>query len=187
MLSLTKKLLPLLACTLLSACILVDDFADAWTQSQPDPCLSKIAQSLYYSEFQRDPGERDIDALAHGWRLGDRNFLLLKKEIADKGGRLYRFDVIDGQPSPIFRRFRLAPTMRKAFERDYPNAPVSLKHDTVTLDTLDAKTEKLLADIAHRPEYWEVEDQAMYNPIGNPTCRFDTRDLTKKAPSHDHQ
>ena len=173
----TRKFLPLLALTLLSACILVDDFGGAWTESKPDPCLSKIAAAIYFTEFQREPGN-DIDAIAHGWSIGDKHFLLLKKNANDKGGRLYRFQVVEGQPSPIFQRLRLAPTMRATFEHDYPQAPVSLHHDTVTLDTLDAPQKKLLADIAAKPEYWEIEDQAMYNPIGNPTCLFDLRDLS---------
>jgi len=170
-----KRLLPLLALALLSACILVDDFGTAWDQAKPDPCLSKIAQSLYYAEFRRDPSEKDIDQLARGWTLKGDNFLLLKKNPDDKGGRLYRFDVVHG----IFERYRLVPTMRATFLHDYPNAPVKLDRDSVTLKTLNPETEAFLTTMVKQPQYWEAEDKTLYNTMRNPTCRFDDRDLTK--------
>ncbi|MFM9889970.1 MAG: hypothetical protein ACKVOE_04895 [Rickettsiales bacterium] len=164
------------AVLLLSGCILVDDFGHAWTESKPDSCLKKIAESLYVEEFRRNPDGVDIDAVAHGWTSGGHHYLLLKQNADDRGGRLYRFHVING----IFQRYRLVPTMREQFAHDYPNAPVSLKRDTVSLTQLNPDTEKLLAEIAAKPEYWEVEDQTLYNTLRNPACRFDDRDLSKK-------
>ena len=70
--------------------------------------------------------------------------------------------------------------MRDLFETDYPNAPVSLKRDTVRFETLDKASEKLLTEIANKPEYWQIEEQTLYNVIRNTACRFDDRDLTKK-------
>ena len=167
------KLLSALALLLLSACILVEDFGTAWDKAKPDSCLTKIAQSLYYAEFQRDPSEKHMDDLARGITLDGQNFLLLKKDPEDKGGRLYKFDVAPGHPSTIFTRYRLVPTMRATFEKNYPNAPVSLKRDTVSIETLNAETEALLVTIAKNPKYWEAEDKVLYNTLHNPACRFD--------------
>ena len=160
---------------LLNGCLVVEDFGHAWKDSKPDACLSKIAESLYAAEYRRDPTGMKIDTLAHGWTLDGNTYLLLKKAPEDKGGRLYRFQVTNG----IFQRFRLDPAMRDLFEKDYPNAPVSLKRDTVRLKTLDAEREKLLTSIANKPEYWQIEEQTLYNTLGNPACRFDDRDLKK--------
>lgn len=163
----------LAAAVLLSGCLIVEDFGHAWKDSAPEPCLSKIAESLYATEFRRDPTGMDMGELAHGWTLDGNTYLLLKKAPDDQGGRLYRFQVQNG----IFQRFRLDPAMRDLFEKDYAGAPVSLKRDTVTLTTLNADTEKLLTSIANKPEYWQIEEQTLYNIIGNEACRFDDRDL----------
>jgi hypothetical protein len=175
---LISRLAPLFATlTLLSACILVTDFGRAWNEAMPDSCLGKIAESLYYAEFNRAPDEEATDHLARGWTHQGQHYLLLKKNVDDKGGRLYRFHVANG----IFERFRLVPTMRDAFEITYPNAPVSLRRDTVTLDALDDSTLPLLAEIGTRAEYWESADKTLYNPMLNPACRFEDRDLKKIA------
>jgi hypothetical protein len=173
----TRIFLPLLALWALAGCILVDDFSEAWNESKPDYCLTKIAESLYYADFRRDPEGKDMTALARGWSLNGNHFLLLKKDAADKGGRLYRFEVENG----FFRRYRLNPTMREAFQKEYPSYPttISFPFDTVTLSTLDAPTLKLLGEIAAKPDYWEIEDQTMYNTMRNPHCRFEDRDLSK--------
>jgi len=165
---------------LLAGCILVDDFDTVWNEAKPDTCLSKIAESLYYSELRRNPQGKDINQLARGWTFNKQNFLLLKKEPTDKGGRLYRFNVVHG----IFQRYRLNPTMREAFEKNYPNATVILKQDTVTIETLDAASRALLAEILTKPDYWEIEDQTMYNVYRNPECRFDDRKNEPVKESH---
>lgn len=169
-----RLLLPVLL-LLLSGCILVDRFGAAWDKATPDMCLSKIAESLYYAEFNRDPSAYKIDDLARAITLDGEHYLLLKEAPGDEGGRLYRFRVVNG----IFERFRLNPTMRKTFEANYPNAPLSLKRDTVTLKSLGEAEVKLLTNIAKQPEYWESEDKTLYNTLRNPTCRFEDRDLTK--------
>ena len=168
---------PLVAALTLSGCILVEDFSPAWNTATPDSCLNKIAQSLYYSEFSRDPEGKDMNTLAHATRIGNANFLMLKQEAADKGGRMYRFGVVNG----IFQRYRLNPAMRQAFLADYPDAPVSLRNDTVVLAKLGTEETKLLTEIASKPEYWQIEDQTLYNIMLNPLCRFDDRDLKKLA------
>lgn len=165
----------LAALCFLSACILVDQFGTVWNEAKPDQCLNKIAQSLYYGEFNRDPSALDIEQIARAWSKDGEHFLLLKKHPDDKGGRLYRFAVKNG----IFERFRLAPTQRKAFLSAYPDAPVKLERDTVSLETLGEKEITLLIEIAKKPEYWEVEDKTLYNAGRNPLCRFEDRDLTK--------
>lgn len=161
---------------LLNACILVEDFGTVWKESKPDFCLSKLGESLYYTEFRRDPGGKDMDTLVHGFSHGGAHYLLLKAEPDDAGGRMYRFDVRNG----IFQRWRLNPAMRATFEKDYPHAPVDLSRDTVELKQLGADELKLLDAIAAQNDYWEIEDQALYNTLRNPLCRFDDRDLTKE-------
>lgn len=164
---------PLAAMLMLSGCILVEDFAPEWEKGKTDSCTNKIAQSLYYSEFRRDPEGKDMNTLAHSFTLGAFHFLMLKQDASYQGGRMYRFGVTNG----IFQRYRLNPAKRAQFERDYPNAPVSLKHDTVTLRSLGALEMKLLAEISAKPEYWEIEDQTLYNTLRNPACIFEDRDL----------
>lgn len=173
--SLTRAISAIALLLALSACILVNDFGTVWKEAKPDPCLSKIAQSLYAGEFNRDPSAYEIDDLARAVTWSKHHFLLLKKAPDDKGGRLYHFRVTNG----IFERLRLIPTMRTEFEKNYPDAPVSLKRDTVTLDDLSKAPRALLLEIANRPEYWEAEDKTLYNILRNPTCRFEDRDLKK--------
>lgn len=161
------------ALLLLTGCILVNDFTPMWEKAKPDPCISKIAASLYYSEFQRDPEGKNMDDYAHIFSLGDYHFLLLKQEVSDKGGRMYRFGIVHG----IFQRYRLDPTMRDSFKIAYPDAPVSLRHDTVTVENLSPEVIALLKEISGRSEYWEIEDQTLYNTQLNPACSLDDRDL----------
>ncbi len=172
-----RLIAPLVAALTLSGCILVEDFSPAWKAAKPDSCVSKIAESLYYSEFRRDPEGKDMKAHAKVMTLGKHQFLMLKQETDDTGGRMYRFGVVNG----IFQRYRLNPAMKKTFIEAYPNAPVSFRNDTVTLATLGKEETKLLAEIANKPEYWQIEDQTLYNVILNPLCRFDDRDLKKLA------
>lgn len=166
----------LVAALALAGCILVEDFGKRWSSAEPDACLRKLSESLYATEFRRDPTGMEMDDLARAITIDGQHYLLLKKETDDVGGRLYRFTVHNG----IFQRYRLDPAMRDTFEKEYPDAPVSLKRDTVKLDTLDAKTEALLTDIANKPEYWQIEEQTLYNVLRNPDCRFDDRDPTEE-------
>jgi hypothetical protein len=168
---LLRRCLAMMALLLLGGCILVDDFGAQWNKGVADNCVSKIAESLYYTEFRRDPADKDMANLAHTITVGDAHFLMLKKNAEDKGGRMYRF-VVAGKSYYIFQRFRLDPTMREPFEKEHPNAPVSLAHDTVTLAQLGDAEMKLLAEISAKPEYWEIEDQTLYNTMKNPTCQF---------------
>ncbi len=161
----------LLALFLLTGCILVDDFGKRWNEATPDPCISTLSESLYATEFRRDPEKKDMDTLARPITLNGNYYLLLKKDARDAGGRLYRFTIIHG----IFQRWRLNPTMRTAFEVEYAHAPVTLERDTVSIHTLNAETEKLLLEISARPEYWEIEEQTLYNPLRDTACRFDDR------------
>jgi hypothetical protein len=172
-----RILAPLAALLVLGGCILVDDFTPKWEDARTDSCTAKIAQSLYYSEFRRDPEGKDINTLARSFTLGKYQFLLLKKDASDKGGRMYRFHVVNG----IFQRYRLDPAMKKQFQQDYPNAPVSLAHDTVEIKSLGAEEMKLLTDINTKDEYWEIEDQTLYNTLRNPTCIYEDRDLAGDA------
>ena len=171
-----RKPFAMVALALVSACMLVKDFGGTWTQAKPDKCLSKIASSLYYTEFQRDPAGIDIDTITRGLqRPNGKNYLLLKKDAADKGGRMYRFEVANG----IFQQLRIVPTMRKTFEENYNDAPVSLERDTIVFEKLGQKEWELIDNIATQPEYWEIEDQTLYNSFRDPSCRFDDRDLSK--------
>ena len=164
---------PLAAVLILSGCILVDDYTPKWDDAKTDSCTAKLSQALYYSEFRRDPEGKDMNQLSRSFTLGKYQFLMLKQSPSDKGGRMYRFHVING----IFQRYRLDPAMKKQFEQDYPNAPVSLAHDTVELASLGADEMKLLADINAKDEYWEIEDQSLYNILRNPLCIYEDRDL----------
>lgn len=169
-----QRFLAPVALWLLTGCLLVDNFAQAWNASSSDPCLSKIAEALYFEEYRRDPSGKDMNALAHGWDWDGQHYLLLKQEESNSGGRMYRFRVVSG----IFQRLRLNPVKRVAFEKEFPHAPVSLARDTVTLAVLDDKTKALLKEIASREDYWEIEDQTLYNVYRNPACRYDDRDLS---------
>ena len=173
-----RCLLAMTALLLLSGCIFVDDFGHAWQDSTPDTCLNKMAESLYATEFRRDPTGVDMSQIEHGWDMGGQHYLLMKQSPEDKGGRLYRFTVVHG----IFQRWRLDPTMREEFAREYPNAPVSIKRDTVTIDSLNPETEKLLAEVANQPEYWQIEEQTLYNVVRNPACRYDDRPPEDEKP-----
>lgn len=168
-----RILLPLGMVLMLAGCLLVDNFSPEWEKGKTDSCTSKIAQALYYTEFRRDPEGKEISELARSFSIKPYHFLMLKKNAADAGGRLYRFNVENG----IFQRYRINPVMRKTFEADYPNAPVSLARDTITLKKLGPDEMKLLAEISSKPDYWEIEDQTLYNSLRNPLCIYEDRDL----------
>lgn len=170
-----KKLCAIALALVLSGCIIVDDFATHWDAATPDACLDRIADALYYQTYQRQLAEGEIGHLARGLKLEDQSFLLLKKNAEDNGGNLYRFEVENG----VYTEFRLNPAMRDHFAETYPDAPVRIKRDTVTLPRLDEKTVSLLLTIARNPRYWEKKDAHLYNPLRNPTCAFDDRDLSK--------
>lgn len=157
----------------LCGCLIVDDFGAFWNEGKEDPCLSKIAESIHYQAFKRDLQQGDINALARGVKLGDHLFLLLKKTKGDDGGYLYRFRVENG----IFMRYRLNPVMRETFEKEHANAPISLRHDTVTIAKLNKESVGLLTTIASDDRYWQKEDSTLYNPLKNPLCPFEDRDL----------
>lgn len=168
-----RTLAALAALALLSACILVEDFSAMWDKGETDPCVSKIAESLYYAEFRRDPEGKDMSKHAHIFSVGKYHFLMLKQDEGDAGGRMYRFGVING----IFQRFRLDPVMREAFKIEFPDAPVSFRHDTVTLKQLGDAEMKILTEISSRDDYWEIEDQTLYNVMLNPLCKYEDRDI----------
>lgn len=182
--SLLRQIALLASLALLSACILVDDFGNRWQQASLDPCLEPIAKSLYVTEFRRDPGAT-MDGLARALTLKGHHYLLLKKSPDDKGGRLYRFTITAGKEfharHAILQRWRLDPAMREVFARDYPNAPATIDRDTVTLPNLEGTSEELVTEIANKPEYWQIDDQMLYNTLRDPRCRFDTRDLSEEA------
>jgi hypothetical protein len=158
---------------LLASCILVDDFGSSWKFAKADPCLSKLVESLYFTEFRRDPDGKKMDEHAHAFAHEGFNYLLLKKSPEDKGGRLYRFQVQSG----VFIRYRLNPVMRDIFTKNHPDAPVKLTRDTVTIPTLNEESLKLLTEISGNADYWEADDKALYNTFLNPQCRFDDRDV----------
>lgn len=165
--------LSFLSLFLLTSCLLVDDFSSQWNKGKADRCISKIAESLYYTEFRRDPAGKDINQLARSFTLGKYHFLMLKQGKEDAGGRMYRFGVING----IFQRYRLNPAMKATFMTDYPNAPVDLSHDTVRLSKLTEQEMKLLEEISNKADYWEIEDQTLYNALRDPECIYEDRDL----------
>ena len=167
---------------LLTGCILVDDFGARWEQAKADRCLTDVAKSLYIAEFRRKPTDETMGALARELTLDGQHYLLLKKNSDDKGGRIYRFTITDGKNAEhiVFQRWRLNPSMREAFLRDHPNSAAKIDRDTVTLPTLDGASEKLLAEIATKPNYWQIDDQTLYNTFRDPKCAFETRNLKQK-------
>jgi hypothetical protein len=169
-----RRSLALAAFALLAACMLVNDFGPAWNQAKPDPCISKIAESLYYTEFRRDPADKKMDDHAHALKRTNGNYLMFKQNVDDKGGRMYRFEVRNG----IFQRLRLVPTMRATFEKNYPDAPVKIVNDTIQFDVLGEKEWALIDEISAQSDYWEIEDQTLYNILRNPACTFDDRNLS---------
>ena len=166
-----KHALAIAALCWLSGCIIVSDFGDYWAKSVEDPCLNRIADSLYYQTFQRRLETGEVSALTRGLEIEEQRFLLLKKNPEDAGGNLYRFEI----ENAVYTEFRLNPAMRERFEEEYANAPVEIVRDTVRLERLDEKTVSLLLTIARDARYWEKKDAHLYNPLRNPTCPFDDR------------
>ena len=169
-----KSFVTLLAALCVSGCLIVEDFGNKWEEATPDACLNRIADSLYYQTFQRSLEKGEIAAHTRGLAIEELRFLLLKKDPADTGGNLYRFEVENG----VYAQFRLNPAMREQFAEEYPNAPVRIERDTVVLPKLDEKTVTLLLAVARDARYWEKKDAHLYNPLRNPNCPFEDRDLT---------
>lgn len=167
---LSLLLLPLL----LAACIVVDDFGGTWDKAEGDICLNRINAALYSQVHERDVKEEDIASYARGITFDGHNYILMKEKPEDKGGFLFRFTVKEG----VFTRYKLNPTTRKAFLAEYPDAPVKVGDDTVTLTTLDDPHIALLNRVSDDTKYWEIDDKTLYNPLRNALCRFEDRDLT---------
>lgn len=168
-----KRFLILALLPLLAACIVVDDFGDAWENAKGDICLNRISTALYHQVHERDVKEEDIEEYARGITLNDQHYILMKKNTKDKGGFLFRFRVKEG----VFTRYKLNPTMRKTFTTEYPDAPVNVGDDTVSITTLDTATTAALTKVALDARYWEEDDRTLYNPMRNAHCRFEDRDL----------
>ncbi|MFZ4124617.1 MAG: hypothetical protein ACOYJ2_00915 [Rickettsiales bacterium] len=166
-----KRLLILLP-LLLTACIVVDDFGAQWKAAKGDICLNRINTALYSQVHEREAPE-DIALVARGITLDKHDYILMKEKPSDTGGFLFRFTVKEG----VFTRYKLNPTMRKQFLKDYPNAPVAIDDSTATLTSLDTDRIALLNKIADDAKYWEVDDRTLYNPLRNTLCRFEDRDL----------
>jgi hypothetical protein len=160
-------------CALLSACVAASNFGNYWQKSLMDPCLMRIGEAVHFAQFNRTLQEKEITTLVRGLKLQNHYFMLLKERAGDVGGNLYRFEVTNG----IFQRYRLNPAMRKVFAHDYPQAPVHFRFDTARLDLRDKNAVALLLEIAAKPDYWQVESKAMYNPTLDAACPFEDRDL----------
>lgn len=155
-------LLSVAALCLLSACIAVDDFGSAWEEAKPDACLQTIAKQFYTDQIL----SKDESFEARSLEVNGQHFALVKGKAGDKGGNLYRYEI----SSNVYISYRLKPTMRKTFLRDYPEAPVKVTDDRVTIHTLDEPSRALLADIANSKEYWEVAEKTLYNVQRLPEC-----------------
>lgn len=168
-----KRFIILLVLPLLAACIVVDDFGSVWERAEGDICLNRINAALYQQVHEHEVKEENIATVARGITLDGHHFILMKEKPTDKGGFLFRFTVKEG----VFTRYKLNPTMRKQFLETYPNAPVIVGDDTITLTALDDAQVKLLSKIAADEKYWENDDRTLYNPLRNKLCRFEDRDL----------
>ncbi|MFO0069049.1 MAG: hypothetical protein ACK529_02595 [Alphaproteobacteria bacterium] len=173
---LLRRTLPLLLILpLLAGCIIVRDFGEIWSKASGDICLNRINAALYYQVYESEFPEDKITDVARGITLGNDHYILMKKSPEDTGGFLFRFTVKGG----IFTRYRLNPAARKLFEQEYPDAPVKLRENTVTLAEFNDATLTLLDKIAGDKRFWETEDKTLYNTQLNPFCRFEDRDLKK--------
>jgi hypothetical protein len=171
-----RRILPLLLLLpLLAACIIVRDFGGTWDKASGDICLNRINAALYYQVYEREYPEDKIADVARGITLSGEHYILMKQSPNDKGGFLFRFTVKGG----VFTRYRLNPAARKLFEKEFPDAPVELRENTVTLAEFNDATLALLDKVAHDERFWETEDKTLYNTQLNPLCRFDDRDLKK--------
>lgn len=162
---------------LLNACIVIDDFGDAWKKAEGDICLNRINTALYAQVHEREVREDTIESLARGITLNGNHYILMKEKPSDKGGFLFRFTVKEG----IFTRYKLNPTMRDRFTRDYPDASVNITDTTVTLANISPENLRLLTAISKEKIYWQEDDRTLYNPIQNKLCRFEDRDLNAKS------
>lgn len=169
-----KRFVSLLVLPLLAACIVVDDFGSQWDKASGDICLDRINTALYHQVHEREVKEADIAAVARGITLNEHHYILMKEKPEDKGGFLFRFTVKDG----VFTRYKLNPTLRKQFKEEYPDAPVNVGDDTVTLKSLGEDQVALLSKIAADEKYWESDDRTLYNPMHNKLCRYEDRDLS---------
>ena len=168
-----KRFLILALLPLLAACIVVDSFGDAWDNAKGDICLNRISTALYHQIHERDVKEENIEKYVRGITIDGQHYILMKKNVEDKGGFLFRFRVKEG----VFTRYKLNPVMRKEFTKEYPNAPVNVGEDTITIASLDEATTAVLTKVANDKRYWEDDDRTLYNPMHNEHCRFEDRDL----------
>lgn len=153
---------------MLSSCLLVDDFGDAWTQAHYDLCVARISRDLYYRIYNREVSESQMEPLARVLRDGDTTYLLLKENPDDAGGRLYRIAVDHG----FYLQYRPVPTARERFTAEFPDSPISLRFGLARTPALTPEVLRELRLTAQHPGYWEIEDKALYNPWTSPACHL---------------
>ncbi len=148
----TKYFATFLLIPLLAACIVVNDFSPLWQRAQEDPCLVDTAKALDVNDPQEE--------LIRWVKLNDTYSLMLIKEEAEaKGGNAYLYNVENN----IITVFTPNKTRRADFEESYPDAPVQITEDKITLDILDDEALEFITKIAVQPDYWQTDKALLYN------------------------
>lgn len=158
-----KRLTAIALLISLSACIIIEDYGSEWENAPFDPCIAELAGKVSELDLPEKPDTQFVRWM----KLDDTfNLMLLKEAAENKGGHghLYTID------SNVITFYTPNKTTRKRFERDIENPPVRFDEDTVIIDTLNAETLSFITQIAHKGEYWQIKESALYNIRRNEAC-----------------
>lgn len=161
-----KRFAPLFCLALiliLAGCIAVRDFGAYWGAGTMDPQLEgkwenmqkntagvrfSNMNNMYKMEFvDRDGTEPKV---ARTLKVGNNNFLMVKKNEDDKNGDLIAY-AIQGDQMAFFSPNRDRAT---EFVNTFPNSGYKVSRTSITIDVLDAKSFEVLQAIASDPKWW---------------------------------
>ena len=92
--------------------------------------------------------------------------MLIKEAEGESGGHAYLYRM-DGK---VITAFTPDQSKRALFENEYPDAPVAIDEDTLTIASLNEDVLSFIAELAQKEEYWRAEDGRLYNTARNEAC-----------------
>lgn len=158
-----KNISLLLLLPALSACLIVEQYGSKWDEANFDPCLLPIVERFSEWEIEKDTAESQLRWLSIG---EDAGLMLLKENADDEGGHAYVY----GMDGKVITVFTPDPSKRKVFETEYPNPPVAVEEDTVTITELSDEVISFIGTLAKQEDYWLVKDSRLYNTARNEAC-----------------
>lgn len=148
----------------LSGCIVVDDFGSYWNKGFIDNCVNSIVNANHDDDRRHNTQPKPM--LLRSLRVGSHTFLMMRDDMASKGGNIMLYKIVDGD----YISYRLNESKREDFSRDYPNSMVVLTSETASIPVLNNESIALLSQVADNESYWVESHRETYNPARRADC-----------------